>query len=99
MRALAGFLTVVGLAAGCATAMVPHATAFHAERAGIALQTLEHGRGLFVARCGNCHLTPDPGSRNAQQWAVLLPDMLEDSHLNPEEATEVLAFLQALSAN
>ncbi len=98
MRALGGFLLVVGLAAGCA-ATIPHATPLHAERSGVPLERLEHGRGLFVTRCGNCHFAPDPGSHSAAQWASLVPDMLEDSHLNPEEAIEVLDFLKALAPN
>ena len=100
MRALAGFLAVVGLAAGCATAaMIPHATAVEAQKSGVGLETLEHGRGLFLARCGNCHMTPDPGSRSAEQWALILPEMREDSHLSDAEASQVLAFLQALAPN
>jgi hypothetical protein len=99
VKALAGLVAGLGLIAGCATAVIPHATALDAQRTGVALQALEHGRGLFVARCGNCHLTPDPGSRSAADWAKVLPEMLEDSHLNAQEAAEVLAFLQALSAD
>ena len=97
MKALAGFFTVVALGAGCA-AMIPHATLSHAERSGVPLETLEQGRGLFVGHCGNCHLAPDPGSLSAEQWAQILPEMLDDAHLSPEQATEVLAYLRALSA-
>ena len=70
-----------------------------AERSGVSLEALEHGRGLFVARCGNCHNTPDPGSHDAASWAKILPGMLEDSHLNAEEGALVLSFLQALASD
>ena len=99
MKALAWIVAGFGLIAGCATVVIPHPTALHAERSGVALETLEHGRGLFVSHCGSCHLAPEPRSRNAEQWALLLPEMLEDSRLDPQQATEVLAFLQALAAN
>jgi uncharacterized protein YceK len=98
VRALASIVAVVALLSGCA-AVIPHATPVHAQRSGVALETLEHGRGLFVSHCGSCHYAPDPRSRDGRQWALLLPEMLADSKLNPDQATEVLAFLQALSAN
>lgn len=99
MRALAWLVASIGLFAGCATAAIPHATALHAQRSGVTLATLEQGRSLFVTRCGNCHLTPDPGTRDSATWAKLLPEMLEDSHLDTEEAAQVLAFLQALASD
>jgi nitrate/TMAO reductase-like tetraheme cytochrome c subunit len=96
---IAGFILGATLAAGCATVVIPHPTALNAEKSGVALTSLEHGRGLFVARCGNCHETPSPTSRSPEQWAVILPEMTKDSNLNPEEAGQLLAFLKAVSAN
>lgn len=98
MRAPAWIVVALGLTAGCA-AVIPHATLAHAQRSGVALETLEQGRGLFVVHCGNCHYAPDPGTRDSASWAKLFPEMLEDSHLTPEDAAQVLAFLKALASD
>lgn len=85
------------LLCACAAA-IPRPTARHAERANVLLATLEHGRTLFLARCGNCHVTPAPDSRSSAQWALLVPEMAKDAELSPDEIAQVLAFLQAFSS-
>lgn len=99
MKAFVITLLLGGLAAGCATIVIPHATMRAAEQSGVALQTLEDGRGLYVAHCGNCHQIPDPGTHSANEWARILPEMVGDAHLDPAEAAQVLAFLQAMSSD
>jgi nitrate/TMAO reductase-like tetraheme cytochrome c subunit len=85
------------LLAGCAAA-IPHPTLIHAQRANVALPMLEQGRSLFLARCGNCHLTPAPDSRSPAEWARLVPEMSQDAELTADEAAQVLAFLQAFAS-
>ena len=96
MKALPWIIAVGGLIASCA-AITPVPTAIDAERSGVPLDTLAQGRTLFVSHCGNCHRTPDPGSRNAAEWAKVLPEMMDDAKLSPEQGAQVLAFLQALA--
>lgn len=89
----------IGLAAaltGCAV-VVRQPTPADAERAGLPLTDLVEGRSLFVARCSSCHRLPDPGSRNAAEWAKVLPEMMGDAKLSPAEAAQVLAFVTALA--
>ena len=95
MKALPWIIAVGGLFASCAT-ITPMPTSVDSDRSGTPLATLVQGRELFVGHCGSCHRTPDPGSRDAAEWARVLPEMMDDAKLSPEQAAQVLAFLQAL---
>lgn len=86
------------LLAGC-TASIPRPTALDAERTHVALASLETGRGLFLARCGNCHLTPDPKSQTSARWRELVPEMSKDAELSHAETADLLAFLEAFSSD
>ena len=97
MRVLLAIALVL-LPVACA-AVIPHATRAHAELAGVPLDRLEHGRQLFVARCGNCHQAPAPSSHSAAEWSNIVPEMLEHANLEPAEGEEVLVFLKALASD
>ena len=68
-----------------------------AERSGVPLAELVQGRALFVSHCGNCHQTPDPGSRSAAEWSTVVPEMMQDAKLSAEDGARVLSFLKALA--
>ena len=96
-RALAGLALLA--AAGCVTP-IPRPTVLDAQRAGVALASLEHGRQLYVTRCGSCHRAAAPSTQTPDEWARIVAEMTADgdADLSAAEAAEVLEFLKALAA-
>ncbi len=83
---------------GC-TAGIPRPTLLQARQANLELSTLEHGRSLFLARCGTCHLTPTPSAHTMDEWAKFVPEMSKDAELSEADAAHVLQFLQLFASN
>ncbi len=83
---------------GC-TAGIPRPTLLQAQQANLELTALEHGRSLFLARCGSCHLTPTPSAHTMDEWAKFVPDMAKDAELSEADAAHVLQFLQLFASN
>jgi len=86
------------LLAGCAGPQVPAVTPADASRAavrwpGTEIAQLDHGRSLFVAHCGSCHLPPSPASLAADRWPAQVQEMRERAGLSVGEATLVEQYL------
>ena len=85
-------------AAGCARRMPPRATAMDAQRTGIALDELEHGRKLVVSKCGSrCHQPPMPNDHTAREWPHALDEMAPRAALSTDERSAIERYLVAMT--
>jgi hypothetical protein len=56
---------------------------------------LEHGRTLYVTRCGSCHTTPTPAELKAENDDDMVKEMSDRAKLTPAEQQAVLRFIEA----
>lgn len=87
----------LAMLAACATALA-RPTAEDAARAARAwpdatLSQLEHGRDVFVARCGSCHRLYLPSDEPASSWPGVLDAMAPRAKLTPEEREAIERYL------
>ena len=86
------------LCAGCVS--IPHLTAAQVEWASTKwpetrADELEHGRSIYVSRCGSCHAAPEPKEVMQQTDADMVKEMADRAKLTPEEQQAVMRFLEA----
>ena len=55
---------------------------------------LEHGRALYVTRCGSCHTPPEPAEVMGKDDGDMVREMSDRAKLSPEEQQAVLRFLE-----
>jgi hypothetical protein len=58
---------------------------------------LEHGRSLYVTRCGSCHTAPTPAEVKAENDADMVKEMADRAKLTPSEQQAVLRFIEAVT--
>lgn len=68
-----------------------------AKRAGTELAQLELGLSEYRSHCGGCHMLYPSEHQPASQWPHWVEEMTERSHLNPDEAKLITAYLVALA--
>jgi nitrate/TMAO reductase-like tetraheme cytochrome c subunit len=78
--------------AGCATPP-PLVTALDAERANVAIEDLQQGRTLLLAKCGNCHTTPVPAEVTAAAWPKKVDEMAGRAGLTPSQHRLIELYL------
>jgi hypothetical protein len=89
---------VVLLAAGCARPMPPRATAMDAQRVGMSIDELEHGRKLVVAKCGSrCHQPPMPTDHTALEWPKAMDEMSPRAAVSGDERRAIERYLVAMT--
>lgn len=102
MKWLIGFSAASLLAAlaGCGGSPIPKPTAADATRAGahfpdVTLSELEHGRSLYVSRCGSCHTLKRPGELAAERWETEVGEMRAKNgvKLSDLEARAIVRYL------
>ena len=94
---LAGAVAVA--MSGCAsldTAAPPVATLAGGEAA--ASGSLAAGRALYVGRCAKCHAPEPIAHYQSTDWDEILPDMAARTKLNPREAAQLRAYIDAALA-
>jgi hypothetical protein len=58
---------------------------------------LEHGRSLYVTRCGSCHSAPTPAELKAENDDDMVKEMSDRAKLTAEEQQAVLRFIEAVT--
>ena len=94
-----------GVLAGCGAAL-PEPDASQVEKlrvtdAEVTLESLEHGRSLYVERCAGCHTLKDPRSLTSEAWLRALRSMQVDEgvRLEPPDARDIERYLVATSSD
>jgi hypothetical protein len=100
-RGLAIALVAVAVAA-CAHSNAPVATEADATRAqtrwpGITVAELNHGRKIYLGRCGSCHLPPEPSAYAVEAWPGHVREMAERAGLAGDDATAVIRYVQVMA--
>lgn len=97
-------LVVVGacVLVACAASPYPHATAADVaiaqkQRAGATLEDLEHGRSLYLSRCGACHQLIDPKSLAPSKWPHEVQEMQQRAKLSAEHVDLISLYLVVAS--
>src|SRR5262245_11856812 len=90
------YLRLLPLAAllltGCFPKAAPPPTALNPRQVELAQaknpaatpESLEHGRTLFVDKCGACHDHPDLSAVRLSRWPKILKAMLENAELDKD---------------
>jgi mono/diheme cytochrome c family protein len=88
------------VAAACGGPAVPRPTAADATRgqerfADLTLADLQHGRTLYVGRCGGCHALKPPSELPAEQWQAEVAEMRQKNgvELSDAEAEAIVRYL------
>ncbi|GIX06167.1 MAG: hypothetical protein KatS3mg115_0570 [Candidatus Poribacteria bacterium] len=90
----AGALAVVLF--GCAAAL-PRVTPQDAQRVGVALERLQAGRELYIAKCSGCHGLYPPQRYTDDEWAHWVEEMAPLARLRPVQKEQILLYLQAMN--
>jgi cytochrome c5 len=77
--------------AACGGSSIPEPSTADANRAAarfpdLTLAELEHGRTLYVSRCGNCHVLKRPLELPPEQWAGEVAEMRNKNGVNLSDA-------------
>ena len=67
--------------------------ASHVNIASVA--QLERGRMIYIKDCSDCHSVLPIHDYTLEEWHVELPDMIEETKLNPQQAADVEAYVLA----
>lgn len=93
-------LLAAGLLAACTSSPYPQPTAADVERGrapfpDLSLSELEHGRTLYVSRCGACHVLKRPSEIPAQRWPSEVSEMRSKNgvKLSDAEAQAIVRYL------
>jgi hypothetical protein len=94
-------LTLV--ASGCAARNLPAVLPTHVQVAAkrwpaVSETDLSHGRSLYRAKCGSCHLLELPLERSPAGWEKSVAEMAPKAKLSEREAEFVLQYLWTLSS-
>ena len=101
MRALLGPVVLcAALLAACGGSAIPEPSASDASRGAahfpdVTLAELEHGRSLYVSRCGSCHVLKRPMELPAERWEGEVAEM-RSKHgvkLSDAEAQAIARYL------
>jgi mono/diheme cytochrome c family protein len=99
-RAAAPCLLAAVALAACGGSPIPKPTAADATRAGahfpdVTLSELEHGRSLYVSRCGSCHTLKRPGELAPERWETEVGEMRAKNgvKLSDVEARAIVRYL------
>lgn len=59
--------------------------------------TLARGRDIYITKCAKCH-SPEPVARYSKtRWHEIMPEMVEETNLNAEDAAAVMAYVLAIA--
>ena len=66
--------------------------------ANVTDEQLEHGRTLFVSKCGECHDHPDLTLIKLSKWPGIMTDMVEKADLDKDAAGKADVTVFVLTA-
>lgn len=100
---LAAGAAILALAGCASTKSIPQPTAKHleyAQRNGqvTSLETLMHGRSLYVTRCSACHRLHKPREYFSGRWPKLVADMVKNAEINDAQRRDITEYLVAVAA-
>jgi cytochrome c5 len=99
---IAAFAVLLAAAAlgACGGSAVPEPTVADASRGSahfpdLTLSELQHGRTLYVSRCGSCHSLKRPAELPPEQWQKEVSDMRDKNgvKLSDAEAQAIVRYL------
>jgi mono/diheme cytochrome c family protein len=98
-RLLCAALVAAALAA-CGGSAIPEPTTADASRGSahfpdLTLSELQHGRTLYLSRCGSCHTLKRPAELSAAQWQTEVSEMRDKNgvKLSDAEAQAIVRYL------
>lgn len=99
-----GWLLVASALIGCAASLPKPGTAevaaakLHDPTARV--EDLNHGRSVYLGKCGGCHLLIEPGKFASDVWPEKVDRMLEEKrvHLDASEVRDLVRYLVGASA-
>jgi len=59
---------------------------------------LARGRIIYVTKCAKCHAPEPVQNYTAAEWHTIMPEMVEETHLNPADAAAVMAYVESIAA-
>jgi mono/diheme cytochrome c family protein len=88
---------------GCATMeqIAPPVDALAASRPeldGPALERLQAGRALYVTECARCHRPEWVTNYTRDEWSTIMPRMVAETKLGPDDRRAVEAYVEAVLA-
>ena len=93
---------MLALVAACAPAIPAPTTADVAratsQRPQTTLAELEHGRSLYLSRCGGCHQPYAPAHVASTAWPAQVDAMAARARLAPDERELIVLFLVTMSS-
>jgi mono/diheme cytochrome c family protein len=72
----------------------PPVTALSASSSSTA--QLTEGRSIYLGQCVRCHAAEPIKKYSSAQWATILPEMMDESKLSPEQRAAVTAYVQSV---
>jgi hypothetical protein len=66
-----------------------------ALRSKTSLDTLQTGHGVYMRKCGECHVHLLPDEITSKDWHVILPGMAWNAGIEPAEEKALLKYLIA----
>jgi hypothetical protein len=103
MRPLRRLLAFALVGAGCSSAFPPPGAAevgaVKRRDPAARVENLEHGRSLYLGKCGGCHLLIEPAQFAADAWPEKVERMQCERrvHLDAAEARYLLRYLVGAS--
>ena len=58
--------------------------------------SLEQGRDIYITRCARCHSVEPVKDYTRTKWDHILPDMVHETKLKPDEAKAVHDYILAV---
>ena len=59
---------------------------------------LARGRIIYVTKCAKCHAPEPVQNYTRTEWHQIMPEMVEETHLNATDAAAVMAYVESMSA-
>jgi len=66
-----------------------------AEASGHPVETLEHGRAVYMSECARCHVPLMPDRLGGEDWHVVVPGMAWNAGISEADEEAVLAYVMA----
>ena len=61
------------------------------------LESLQHGRSIYVAHCAGCHTLYQPEKYPVEHWQKMIPEMAIRAHLSARDTELCLEYLATMS--
>jgi len=92
-------ILTLGTALYSCASSIPNVDARHQEWAQKHWKNVHLGeaRKLYADNCSGCHSLHAPMEHTLKEWTVLFGEMAGKAHLNVQDSTSVLAYLESFS--